>query len=63
MTIALTINIILAATVVIAVVGLLGHAIHVSKTLPEPGLRRLRSSREHPAAPRRPAYRSISPQA
>jgi hypothetical protein len=63
MTAVLTVNIILAAIVFIAIVGMIARTIHVSSTLPEHRLGRLRTPREHAAARRRPAYRSLSTQA
>jgi hypothetical protein len=63
MTTAVVINVVLAALVFIAVIGLIGRTIHISSTLPEHRLGRLRTPREHGAARRRPAYRSLSTQA
>lgn len=63
MTAILTVNIILAAIVFSAIVGLIAHTIRVSSTLPEHRLGRLRTPREHAAARtarRAPAYRSLS---
>ena len=63
MTTVLAINVVLAAIVFIAIVGHIGRTIHISSTLPEHRLGRLRSPREHSTARRRPAYRSLSTQA
>jgi hypothetical protein len=63
MTAIITINLILAAIVFVAVVGMIARTIRVSSTLPEHRLGRLRTPREHAAARRRPAYRSVSSEA
>lgn len=63
MTAVLTVNIILAAIVFIAIVGMIARTIRISSTIPEHRLGRLRTPRERASARPRPAYRSLSSRA